>query len=138
MKKQPLTKRDIIILSLLVVATLAVVGYRVMSRPRWDTFDPAKLPGSPTVVAFSGEGCHWCVEQKKVFDILRPEYRDRVKLWTVDASQSYLIARDMDITVRYVPTIAFFDASGEVVDVYEGYVTVEQLRSALATLEAGQ
>jgi len=122
-----------LILSLLALVALAVVGHRIRSRPKWDEFDPAKLPGAWTVVAFSSDGCYACVEQQKVFAQLKPEYDEgQVRLWQVDVYKAYDRAVAYGIPIRVVPTLVFFDPDGEIVRIHEGYLLAQEIRDVLA------
>jgi len=134
--RQPLTTRDKVILLLLAVATIAVVGYRYLTRPQWDLYDPAALAGTPTVVSFSTGSCPACVEQRKVFQALRPQVSGRVRLWSVNVGERRPENTQaiQQFGIRFVPTLVFFDAEGRPVDIQTGYLTADQLREAFRVL----
>jgi thioredoxin-like negative regulator of GroEL len=123
----------VLILALLLVAVIGVVAYRAMSQPEWDLYDRPKLVGIPSVVSFSTGNCPACLEQKKVFTELRGALAGKARFLSVNVVADRPENRQaiQEFRIQYVPTIVFFDSTGQAVDVHVGYLTADQLRTRL-------
>lgn len=131
MKRGPLTRRDLVILGLLLAAVLGVTGYRYwQSRQR--SAAPLDLGGLPGIVALSSTGCPACTEQKRVFDELAPQYEGRAKFVRLDVYEYIELARQHN--VQYVPTLLFIDQSGEVVQTKVGFTPADELTAWLESV----
>lgn len=133
---QPLSRRDILVLALLLVSAVGVVAYRFLDRPQWDRYEPAKLVGMPSVVSFSTGTCPACLEQNAVLARLRREVAGRARLLSVDVTADRPEIRQAieEFDIQFVPTIVFFDAEGRPVDIHVGYLSAERLRERLRGL----
>ncbi|GAB4278646.1 MAG: hypothetical protein Kow0092_34420 [Deferrisomatales bacterium] len=85
----------------------------------------AREAGRPLVVRFGLDRCLQCIRQGKAFDALAPRYGDRVEFRMVH------VGAEADVAAAYrvllIPTVLFFDASGEQVFRHVGLLEAPEL-----------
>lgn len=82
-------------------------------------FEEAQKNGQPVWLMFRTETCPYCVELKKIYDELKPEYEGKVVFIDVnlDQKENYDLGRIYQI--RYVPVTCIYDKDGNI-SFYEG------------------
>lgn len=93
--------------------------------------EEAKQKGKPMWILFSSTSCPACVEMKKVFDRIEPEYEGKVRFITVDvdAESNYDLLREYEI--KYIPATYIIDDKGEISYHNIGLVPEDTLREEL-------
>lgn len=124
-----LTRRDLVIVALLLLCAAGIGGYRYWQRSQ-ETPNPFDLLGGmPGVVAFSSTDCGACILQKEILDSLAPRYDGRAKFVRVDVYKHLDLA--LDLGVRAIPTLFFVDKSGQIVDQRVGLTQAEDIMAQL-------
>jgi thiol-disulfide isomerase/thioredoxin len=119
--------------------------------------------GMPVMLNFFSANCPPCVAEMPWFEAVAAEYEDEVLLVGVDIGpfvgladneEGAQLLEDLDITyaaayavddaplrqlgVVSMPTTAFFDGQGELLDTHAGILTENQIESAFQQLAAGE
>ncbi|MBO8158176.1 thioredoxin family protein [Thermosyntropha sp.] len=91
----------------------------------------AEENGESMWLLFSSASCPPCVEMKKIFDRIKPEYEGKVRFIniSVDEDENYELMREYEI--KYIPTIYIIDAKGNVSYHNIGLIEEEALRAEL-------
>lgn len=118
-------------LGILVILVL-LMGYKIWGEYNSSYSDPleenvpasvqlqeAQSNGQPVWLMFRTEDCPYCVELKKIYDELKPEYEGKVVFIDVnlDKRENYDLGRAFQI--RFVPVTCIYDKDGNVT-FYEG------------------
>lgn len=133
-------KREVVLLILLIVLVggiylhsryeeeknLAENNYNVALE-----IERAKENGEPMWILFSSTSCPPCVEMKKVFDRIKPEYEGKVRFINVnvDTEGNYNLLREYEI--KYIPTAYIIDEQGEISYHNIGLIPEDTLREEL-------
>lgn len=80
------------------------------------------------VVDFSATWCGPCKMLKPVMEKLSEEYKNKIKVFTVDIDKEGNIASDFKI--RGVPTVIFFK-DGKEIERHTGYTTIDVLKKII-------
>lgn len=124
-----LTRRDLVIIAVLVLFAAGIAGYRYWQRSL-ETANPFDaLGGLPGVVVFSSTDCGACIVQKEILDQLAPRYEGRAKFVRVDVYKQLDLA--LDLGVRAIPTLFFVDRSGKIVAERVGMTQAEEIMAQL-------
>ncbi|MGR6835215.1 thioredoxin family protein [Syntrophomonas erecta] len=91
----------------------------------------AQENSQPMWVIFRTASCPACVEMKKVFDELRPDYEGKIEFIDVnlDDMQNHRLGRDYHIGM--VPQIYVYNQAGEIVYEQVGYVEKQEMINQL-------
>ncbi|SHH26159.1 Thioredoxin [Thermosyntropha lipolytica DSM 11003] len=91
----------------------------------------AKEKGEPMWLLFSSTSCPPCVEMKKVFDRIKPEYEGKVLFINVNVDErgNYDLLREYEI--KYIPTTYIIDKKGEITYHNIGIIPEDTLREEL-------
>ncbi|NLB88070.1 MAG: thioredoxin family protein [Syntrophomonadaceae bacterium] len=82
-------------------------------------FEEAQKNGQPVWLMFGTNNCPYCVELKKIYDELKPQYEGKVVFIDVnlDKKENHDLGREYQI--RYVPVTCIYDKDGNIT-FYEG------------------
>lgn len=91
----------------------------------------AQEKGKPIWLLFSSTSCPPCVEMKKVFDRIKPEYEGKVRFINVntDDRNNYDLLSEYEI--KYIPTTYIIDKNGEISYHNIGLIPEDTLREEL-------
>ncbi len=124
------TRRDLVIIALLLLCAVGIAGYRYWQRLQ--QADPMDLRGLPGMVVFSSSECSACIAQKQVIESLSPRYSRRARFVQVDVYRHIDLA--IGLGVQVMPTSFFLDASGSIVGAWAGPMSAEEIMAQFETM----
>lgn len=93
--------------------------------------DKVLQEGQPAWLFFRTSTCPACVELKKSFDSLQPEYQGRVVFIDVNLDDEDNRDLGREYRIGYVPQTYIIDSAGEITYQMVGYIPEDVLRSEL-------
>ncbi len=124
-----------------MVLLLATAGCEPTNQVKWEPFSEAKLTeaaqlGKPAIAYFYAAWCAACYELKiktfsdsQVITALEPYVRLKGDLSFIRSEESMKISRHYK--VRGVPTVVLFDAKGEAVKRFSGFLPPQEFLNLL-------
>lgn len=93
---------------------------------------PVSSDGLPLIVDFAATWCPPCQKLKPYFHSLSEEYAGKVKMVSIDVDENKELAAKYEVSS--IPTLLYFDASGNLVDTTVGLIPEEELRQKIESL----
>ena len=89
--------------------------------------DAAREVGAPLIVRFGLERCLQCIKQAEAFAELQPKYAERMTFRFVHIGEQEEMAGQYRVLL--IPTVLFFDGTGNEVFRHVGYLSSAQLEA---------
>jgi len=93
--------------------------------------EQAKKNGESMWLLFRSTTCAPCIEMQKIYDQLKPEYKDKVRFIAIDVNDSNNLDLIRKWQIRYIPTTFIVDGAGKVTYQNVGVIPVEDLKKEL-------
>lgn len=97
-----------------------------------------QLSGKPHYVDFYADWCAPCIRMKPTIAKMKKKYGDQITFWDVDVDNFGTANLQMKYQIRAIPTTILLDKDGKLISRFEGYLTEEEVESAIQELLAGQ
>ncbi len=138
MKQKPINLAIIVIMVLL----LSIFLYYKFTQPENESvpapgssaarqIEAGKQAGESMWLLFSSANCQYCVELKKIYDRLEPEYQGKVRFITIDVDDSDNSSLAQEYGIAYVPTTFIIDGEGAISYQEVGLMAEDDLRAEL-------
>jgi len=139
MQQKPINVAIIVIIVLL----LGIFLYYKLTQPQNDSaptpdsitaaqqIEAARQAGDSMWLLFSSANCPTCVEMKKTYNSVQPEYKEKVKFIVVDVDDRANAQLVKDYSIAYVPTSFIIDGEGELSYKEVGLIAENILRAEL-------
>ncbi|HNZ08263.1 MAG TPA: thioredoxin family protein [Bacillota bacterium] len=137
-------KRSKIMVAVLVLLVTAavVVGAVLLSKPKAaeksipeatpEDVTKAASSGRPFVVKMTGENCEACELLEPILAELANELKGKVDFMAIDVYKYPKLAAEHRII--YIPTLIYFDASGQKLGITQGLLQIDQLKDKMKEL----
>ena len=121
-------KKNILFLTLLIFATLALTYRTSFSEPSVDRRFPKEIAQSPLpkLLDFGAGTCIPCKAMAPILKELTEEYKGRVVIKIIEVYQEKELTRVNGI--RLIPTQIFFDSNNKEVFRHQGFMDKEQIK----------
>jgi thioredoxin-like negative regulator of GroEL len=139
MKLKPIN----IIILVLVVLLLGIFIYYKMLQPQAPTapksgtgvsaqqIEEGRQQGESMWLLFRSDTCPSCVELKKVYDRLEPEYKGKVRFISIDVNDKNNAQLAQEYGISYIPATFIIDGEGELSYEQVGIIEEDELRAEL-------
>ncbi len=121
-------KGNILLLTLLIFAILALTYQATFSEPSVDKRFPKDIAQSPLpkLLDFGAGTCIPCKKMAPILKELAEEYKGRVEIRIIEVYQEKELTRINGI--RLIPTQIFFDSKNKEVFRHQGFMDKEQIK----------
>ena len=127
---------------LVVVLLLGIFIYYKMVQPQAPTapesdasaaaqIEDGRQQGESMWLLFRSDTCPSCVELKKVYDRLEPEYQGKVQFISIDVNDKTNAQLAQEYGITYIPATFIIDSEGELSYEQVGLIEEEELRAEL-------
>ncbi|MGS0765298.1 thioredoxin family protein [Syntrophomonas curvata] len=93
--------------------------------------EAGKQAGGSMWLLFRSANCPSCVELKKIYDRIEPEYKGKVKFISIDVDDKENAQLAKDYGIAYVPTTFIIDGKGKLSYKEVGTIAEDDLRTEL-------
>lgn len=104
---------------------------RVSQGHNAQIIEKAASNGDSMWLLFRSGSCAPCIEMKKVFDLLQPEYTGKVRFISIDVDDEDNAALVKKYQIRYIPTTYIINCKGTVSYHQVGIVSEDELKKEL-------
>ncbi len=121
-----------VILFAAILATLNFPGRDPYAKLRGTErdLDATLASGRPSIIELGTKTCPYCKALYPIMGKLSTEFKGRMNVLIVDLEDQQNVARRYDVSA--VPVILFYDAQGKQVHRFEGFMSYNDLKSAMA------
>jgi len=127
----------------ILILLLAILAYQKFTQPESESrfltettsvaqqIEEGKEAGESMWLLFGSDTCPYCVDMKKIYDRIKPEYQGKVRFITIDvnAGENAQLAQDYGIT--YIPATFIINSQGKISYQEVGLLKEEKLRAEL-------
>ena len=122
-----------VILFAAILATLNFPGRDPYAKLRGTErdLDATLAAGRPSIIELGTKSCPFCKALYPILAKLGSEYAGRLNVLIVDVDEQVGVARRYNVTA--VPVILFYDAQGKQLRRFEGFMSYDDLKAAMAS-----